>query len=184
MICHRGKVCMKFKYGELLKEESQGASEHSIDDLPAEELVGFPSLTNTERAPYHWPIYSPFQYKSSQPEFIDFDMAKHVTGFFAHKEAPIHMPPNSPEMPPLFYKLHPTVQSLFKNKEDLINPIQKLLECAGLQDKRNVSQADLLVALVKLNIRVSSADIARLNIISLSSQLSEQEPDSQSNLVI
>lgn len=176
---------MKSSIEKTLKEDNQGVSE-PIDDMLAKDLDRFPSLRDPMAKPYYWPTNPRFQSTSSQPETTDLDMSLlyNASRFFPSDKDRLNISKSNTEMPLLFYKLPPSVQILFKNKEELTNPIQKLLEYAGLQDEKNILQADLIDALLKLNVIIRVVDIVILNVISNLSQSGEQKPESQTDLVI
>lgn len=79
---------------------------------------------------------------------------------------------------PFFETLHPTLQNLFGTSDNV--SIKKLKEAAGLEDSKNITQAELITALSARDITASARDIAMIGVIE---QLAFVEPDQNTNTV-
>ncbi len=68
-------------------------------------------------------------------------------------------------MPKLFTELDPSIQAIFKTREDLNQPMQTLAKAAGLQNDKSISQGPLIDALKRKGINASATDITKLNLL-------------------
>ncbi len=67
--------------------------------------------------------------------------------------------------PKLFTELDPSIQAIFKTREDLNQPMQTLAKAAGLQNDKSILQGPLIDALKRKGINASATDIAKLNLL-------------------